>query len=383
MFHARGFHGVSLADVASRVGMTPPAIYRHFRNKQDLLLGSITYALDGVESALDRARHASLDALILCLADAAVGHRELWVLLQRDLKFADTDARASVEVRFRGIVATLGERIGQERPDLGAADRHLVVTAVLAALATPSLYRRPATKVHRRDLASIAAAVAHTPLPDRGPSYSTPSRTVSTTREEQVLVRAIELFAARGYSAVSIDDIGAEVGIAGPSIYHHFATKAALLTEAFRRAAAHLSTDRVRAENDPQRRLDALLQGYVRLALDHRDLFAVYIDEAVNLPRADARQIAATVTADIDLWASTLREVRTDLTASAARLRVTAARGVVNDVVRFRRLTIRPLITDEIRALSAAALGADCADDRTSASPRPGRPAPRHETPAP
>ena len=42
-----------------------------------------------------------------------------------------------------------------------------------------------------------------------------------------ILLRAsAELFAARGFRAVSIDEIGHAAGISGPAVYRHFATKA-------------------------------------------------------------------------------------------------------------------------------------------------------------
>jgi|SRR6516225_6801190 len=45
---------------------------------------------------------------------------------------------------------------------------------------------------------------------------------------EDVVARAIPLFAARGYAEVSMRDVAAEVGISGPALYHHFADKEAL-----------------------------------------------------------------------------------------------------------------------------------------------------------
>ena len=37
LFSERGYHGVGLGEIASAAGITGPAIYRHFRNKQDIL----------------------------------------------------------------------------------------------------------------------------------------------------------------------------------------------------------------------------------------------------------------------------------------------------------------------------------------------------------
>ena len=47
------------------------------------------------------------------------------------------------------------------------------------------------------------------------------------TRREEILDAAARLFAERGYHGVSIDDIGAAVGMSGPGFYRHFAGKEA------------------------------------------------------------------------------------------------------------------------------------------------------------
>jgi hypothetical protein len=55
-----------------------------------------------------------------------------------------------------------------------------------------------------------------------GPDGSPPAQ--AADRVADILDTAIRLFAARGYEAVSLDDIGAGLGMAGPSLYHYYAT---------------------------------------------------------------------------------------------------------------------------------------------------------------
>ena len=52
-----------------------------------------------------------------------------------------------------------------------------------------------------------------------------------TSRRDQILATAAELFAARGFHGVSVVDIGAACGISGPALYKHFASKDAVLAE--------------------------------------------------------------------------------------------------------------------------------------------------------
>lgn len=392
LFHANGYHGVALADVAAELGMTAPALYRHFRGKQALLAGAISVGLDDVEAVLADSAQRPFDELLSGLAAAALRHRELWVLLQRDLRLLDSDNRRPVEEQFARMVAAFSDRLVQERPDLEAGDRGPVVAGVLAALSAPSLHRHSLTPTdYQRELAEIGRAVALTRLPvgETGVTPRKLPRTGGVPRGEQLLDTAIDLFAARGYSAVSLDDIGAEIGIAGPSIYHHYATKADILVAAFSRATERLSvtdstnhtedTERTgeTGGGDPRRRMAVLVDRYTALALANRELFAVYVNDAINLPRPDARRIAATLDADVDLWVSTLLTARPDLAEPAARLRVNAARGIVNDLVRLGRLASRPRIGAEIGALAGSALGVDppSADGPVSqvVSPSPSR----------
>ena len=48
-------------------------------------------------------------------------------------------------------------------------------------------------------------------------------------RQSALLQEAARLFAERGFTGVSLEDLGAAVGVSGPAVYRHFANKQALL----------------------------------------------------------------------------------------------------------------------------------------------------------
>src|SRR3954468_13030918 len=91
LFAERGFHGVSIADLGAAVGVSGPALYRHFPGKEallaELLVGISEHLLAGrrqiAASAPDPAQ--ALAALVEFQADFAGREPELIVVQDRDL----------------------------------------------------------------------------------------------------------------------------------------------------------------------------------------------------------------------------------------------------------------------------------------------------------
>ena len=79
-----------------------------------------------------------------------------------------------------------------------------------------------------------------------------PLETTSAPRRELLLRAAADLFAARGFHDVGMDDIGAAAGITGPGVYRHFASQQALLEDLSGGRWAHCR--RGRRPRGPQRK---------------------------------------------------------------------------------------------------------------------------------
>src|SRR3954467_15790327 len=70
---------------------------------------------------------------------------------------------------------------------------------------------------------------------------STRSRLSKADRMEQSLAAAHTLFAERGYAAVTMDEVAAEVGVTKPLLYNYFGNKEGLYAACMERAGDALS----------------------------------------------------------------------------------------------------------------------------------------------
>jgi AcrR family transcriptional regulator len=86
---------------------------------------------------------------------------------------------------------------------------------------------------------------------------------------EAILAAAEELFATKGFNAVSVRDIAQAAGANPGSVTYHFTTKDGLLLEIYRRHCGPMNQRRAellaaaRRVRDPQDRLEAIVRAYV------------------------------------------------------------------------------------------------------------------------
>jgi len=80
-------------------------------------------------------------------------------------------------------------------------------------------------------------------------------------REQQMLESARELFAARGYAAVTMDEVAAAVGVTKPLLYNYYGNKEQLFLACMKPAADALVTAVVSAVQSAQDAPEALRAG--------------------------------------------------------------------------------------------------------------------------
>lgn len=169
-------------------------------------------------------------------------------------------------------------------------------------------------------------------------------------RRNELLSAAATLFAKRGFTAVTMDDIGAAAGITGPALYHHFDTKEALVGEMLVKISESLlsqARDIVRLPDEDA--LLALIGIHAEFAVDNRPLITVHFRELVHANDADQRQVRALQNAYVDIWVEVLTRTRRGIDARTARAATHAVLGLINSTPfsgRLRRDTTVALLRD-------------------------------------
>ena len=152
-------------------------------------------------------------------------------------------------------------------------------------------------------------------------------------RRQAYLSSAAQLFAERGYRAVSIEDLGAAVGVSGPALYRHFASKEAMLIELLTTASRRLLVgleNTLAEEGDDLETLQNLIAFHVDFALAERDIIRIQDRELANLPPEPHHEIRQLQRRYIEGWAAVVSRLRPDLSAAELEVKMHAVFGIVN-----------------------------------------------------
>jgi AcrR family transcriptional regulator len=156
LFAERGFLAVRLEDIGAAAGVSGPAIYRHFPNKEsllvELLVGISASLLAGARAVTDRGDDgaAMLDGLIDFHLDFALGEPDLIRIQDRDLAHLPAPAARQVRKAQRQYVEIWVGVLRELNPDRDEADARLMAHAVFGLLnSTPHSMKSADTKPAR------------------------------------------------------------------------------------------------------------------------------------------------------------------------------------------------------------------------------------------
>jgi len=370
LFRARGYHGVGINDIAAAAGLTGPALYRHFADKQSVLSYVLLSAVRDMEaettaalSTLERPSGEQVDQLLSRIASASVERRDVAALWRWEGRNLSPEDQREIGKRSSTLLTTWAKVLLDVRPELPGADAELLCWAALSVFGSVSVHHTTVAKRRfERLLVDIAKRVLSTDVPKpvtAGPAPA-PLGVGSPSRREQVLLAAAELFGRRGFHAVSMEDIGAAAGIAGPSVYRHFPSKASLAYAIGRRAGDRLvlgAEEILRTSSDEAEALGRLVESYVRNITGSPELVVSFSVGGMHLGETERAELLRIQRDYVARWVDLLGTARPELGAREAKITVHAALTIANDLARTRRVLARPNLPAELIALMTAALG--------------------------
>lgn len=138
LFVASGYHGVSMREVAEAVGVTKPALYHHYADKEALFLAMLDGALATLARLVAHARaqqgiRAQLETLVRDLLDTAPEQR-VGLQLASELRHISPERRAAFEGEYRRVWMGGLTRLLEEAAERGELRTDLPPSALNRAL---------------------------------------------------------------------------------------------------------------------------------------------------------------------------------------------------------------------------------------------------------
>ncbi len=177
-------------------------------------------------------------------------------------------------------------------------------------------------------------------------------------RREAMLAAAAQLFAERGFARVSLEELGAAVGVSGPAFYRHFADKQAVLGALLVGVSEGLASGGravVDGAQDDAAALTALIAFHVDFALANADVIRVQDRDLDSLADPDRHEVRALQRAYVELWVDVLGRLRPAEDRVTLRTKAHATFGLINSTPHSGRAGQTRAVLER---MAAAALGA-------------------------
>ncbi|PEG42846.1 TetR family transcriptional regulator [Mycolicibacterium agri] len=349
-FSALGYHAVSMEAIASRVGISATALYRHYPNKYTLFRDAVLVLGEQLVSCTAFADDAPPDAdtlsrLIAALTETALVNRESGGLYRWEARYLRGDDQATLNSQMRTVNHRIQQPLLTIRPGLTSRQRWVLSTAILSVIGSIVDHRAKLPAAHIRSvLAEVAAAVSTADVPDLGDEPAVDGRQrvrpLDVSKYEALLTESVRLFNQKGYRDTTMEEIASAVGMPTSGIYRYFSGKSDILAAIYRRAADRLSAEAstiLGSVSNPQDALTALIDAYVARSFAHPELGNVYYAERLNMAPGDQKVLRNMQRATVESWVRLLTAIRSDWTVGEARFAVHAAMALVIDVGRLVR----------------------------------------------
>ena len=191
-------------------------------------------------------------------------------------------------------------------------------------------------------------------------SPPTPRSQAKADRRTALLGAAATLFARSGFNGVSIEDLGAAVGVSGPAVYRHFTGKQAVLAALLVGVSEELvagGRSVVTATTNAATALQCLVRFHVNFALANPDVIRVQDRDLDSLAVSDRHRVRALQREYVELWVQVLQRVHPAVDEAQLRIRAHATFGLVNSTPHSARAAGQPAVRALLEEMALAALG--------------------------
>lgn len=347
-FSALGYHAVSMEAIASRVGITATALYRHYSSKYDLFRDAVLALGEQLVACTAFSDEAPPDAdtlqrIVSAITDTALANRESGGLYRWEARYLRGDDQATLNGQMRTVNYRIQRPLMAIRPELSSRQRWILSSSMLSVIGSIVDHHAKLPAVHvRAVLAEVATAISTADLPDL-PYQAVAAeparrRRADSSKYEELLTESLTLFNRKGYRDTTMEEIGSAVGIPTSGIYRYFSGKNDILAAIYRRGADRLSSEAssiLGSVEEPEEALTGLIDAYVKRSFDHPELAYVYYTERVNMAQADQKILRNLQRATVESWVRLVTAIRSDWTVGQARFAVHAAMALVIDVGRL------------------------------------------------
>jgi AcrR family transcriptional regulator len=162
LFHERGYHGTGMDDIGAEAGISGPAIYRHFKGKEEILE---ILLLDAARSALDEAREVvaaassprtALEGLVDLYIGVIAANPALAFVGMYERRTLSPETRATMDRYERLHLEEWLHALVQLRPELSDAEARTMIRAVHGLGVAAIVYR---SGMERRALVDLVTGM--------------------------------------------------------------------------------------------------------------------------------------------------------------------------------------------------------------------------------
>ncbi|WP_241383938.1 TetR/AcrR family transcriptional regulator [Rhodococcus sp. CH91] len=367
LFQDLGYQNVSIDQIGAAVGLTGPAVYRHFKGKHDILVQALMSQVELVEQLADRADNdgstplEQLDLFLDGLGDLTANGDEA-TLWRREQRHLQEDERLLFRDHFSATRDRIAAKITAAHPEITANRAELLGFAVLAMYSNTPTIRGTLPPERLIELQSaIARSIIACELPEVDPDAA-PARTPvphrPAGRRERILEASSQLFVERGFYDVRIDDIAKASEMSVATLYQHVTGKTQVLRAILERGAEgllYVTADALAQATSSQQVLDSLIGTYIRQALGvHGRIMHILTTDLLYLSEEEQAALRETQREYVAEWVEAICAIAENLSAADARALAQAVIGVITDVSQNTQLRERPGITENLSALAHA-----------------------------